>query len=114
SVFAVGGSISGTIAGGTGGTDGFAVDDGTTLHAYQPLLASGTATFHGVTVTYTGMEAFSALTVSGGNVAATGSIFDRSFTVAVGANVTVTFAGLSFGNGAAETSAFSVATSASF
>ena len=72
--------MSGTIAGGIGSLDGFAVFDGVgNLTAFQPAGddASGTTTVAGKTVTYTGMDRYNPLSGDAANLVFTGSIFDR-------------------------------------
>ena len=96
-VFFAGGTV-GTINGGAGGTDGFAVVDGGVLRAFQPTTANGTANFKGVTVAYTGLEAFDPFGGDATNLVVNGSIFDRSATLELsGGTFILTFAGLTFG-----------------
>ena len=102
-VFA-GGSISGTVAGGAGGSDGFAVVVAGSLRAFQPagVDSAGTTTFEGVTVTYTGLDLFTPVVGTATNRVVQGSIFDRPIVITDlgGVNLRVTFQNLSFGTGA--------------
>ena len=97
------GSISGTIAGGTGAgvIDGFAVVQSTGLLAYQPTTADqgDTVVVAGTHVTFTGMDAFDPIGGDATDRVVTGTIFDRSFTVedaATAGSLLVTFEGIQF------------------
>src|SRR5439155_378227 len=86
-VFAAGASITGTIAGGTGSTDGFAVVDSLGLLAYQPggPDSSGTTSLGSGLIHFTGMDAYTRFSGTAG--AGVGSIHvyggkgDDTFTV---------------------------------
>ena len=101
-VFLSGGSISGTIAGGTGGLDGFAVAVADGLRAFQPDDPDESDTdfdFSGKEISYSGMDEYNPLQGTTADQLVIGSIFDGTFTVGdsgVLGQLIVTFAGLRF------------------
>ena len=85
-VFSGGGRITGTIAGGAGGIDGFAVLVQVAPHrcsapSTRRRRRRGSTTFQGTLVTYTGMDAYTPVGGTAADRVITGSIFDRSFLV---------------------------------
>ena len=106
-VFASGGSITGTIAGGAGALDGFAVEVGVNLRVFQPAgvdSTGGPVAFEGVTVTYTGMDAFNPFGGTTDDRVINGTIFDRDATLTLsGSTLTLTFVDVSFGTPANST-----------
>ncbi|MDB5862130.1 MAG: repeat-containing protein, partial [Ramlibacter sp.] len=106
-VFATLGGVTGTISGGTGSLDGFAVAVGTgSLLAFQPAGADAadTTTVSGKTIHYAGMDRYSPFSGDDANRVITGTLFDRNMVVAdvnpftTGA-MRVSFTGLSFTDG---------------
>ena len=100
-VFSGGGRVTGTIAGGAGGTDGFAVlvqvAGAPVLRAFHPTTADGGLTFQGTPVTYTGMDAYTPIGGTDADRVISGSIFDAVFEVADASTfgqLVVTFEGL--------------------
>ncbi|MEO6651268.1 MAG: hypothetical protein ABIP17_01255, partial [Ilumatobacteraceae bacterium] len=106
-VFA-GGTVA-AVNGGVGGVDGIAVDESGVLRAFQPATSAGsTGGFKGLTVNYTGLEAFDPIGGTATDRVVNGSIFDRSATLTPsGSTFTLTFSGLTFG--AADQSVFTFA-----
>ncbi|MFN9446209.1 MAG: hypothetical protein ACK57Y_09265, partial [Pirellulaceae bacterium] len=83
-IFEVAGSLSGSIDGGLGGLDGFAVaGSGGTLLAYQPTAADsqGIQTLGGKSVNFAGVDPYSPWSGNGLHQVFQGSIFDRSVTL---------------------------------
>ncbi|MES2101762.1 MAG: LEPR-XLL domain-containing protein, partial [Pseudomonadota bacterium] len=98
-VFA-GGSVSGTVSGGSSGLDGLAVVSAGGLSVLQPLAddAADPAGFSGIA--YAGMDRFDPLSGDDTHRVITGTLFDRNMVVvADGAGLAVSFEGVTFSSG---------------
>ncbi|MFN9383316.1 MAG: hypothetical protein ACK565_07500, partial [Pirellulaceae bacterium] len=106
-IFEVAGSLSGSIDGGLGGLDGFAVaGSGGTLLAYQPTAADsqGIQTLGGKSVNFAGVDPYSPWSGNALHRVFQGTIFDRSVTLKdanVGSNgqMMLSFDRLTFSSG---------------
>ncbi len=96
-----GDSVGGTITGGTGPLDGFAVDDGMgNLTAFQPADPNADGTALGVT--FAGMDPFHPLSGDDAQRVVTGTIFDRDLILEddpLNSGMIVSFDGLTFSSG---------------